>query len=195
MHDVEKRFMNALEPQIINQFVDQHDINVLINFIEFLDTRTELGYHNTELGHHNNKRVYNPEYLDIVDLVKKYSKKVFDNYPSSEPIYVHVMGLIKYVEGDWMEVHWDWMDENCNSCVLSSVMYLNEDYSGGEIKFPNLGKEYHPKPGAWISYPSLDTRFNHGVNIVTSGVRYALAWCFTTDSKKAFKPYMLTDRT
>ena len=190
MHDVEQRFVDALEPQVITDFVDEHDRAFFIKLIEFFDSRQELKVQTLQ----NNRRVYNLDYLEVVALAKKYSQKVFDSYPTSEPIYTHVLGLIKYVEGDGMEVHWDWMSEECKNCVLSSVMYLNDDYLGGEITFPRLGKEYHPKAGAWVSYPSLDRRFDHGVNIVTSGIRYALAWCFTTDKEKAFKPYMLTDK-
>jgi len=188
MLDIDVRFVDSLEPNVISEFVDKQDRDFLKQFIDFLDTRNEL-----QDGTGENKRKYNLDYLELIPLIKKYSQKVFTEYSTSKPIYTHVVGLIKYVEGDWMELHWDWMNEECNSCVLSSVMYLNDDYSGGEITFPNLNKEYHPQAGTWVSYPSLDQRFNHGVNKVTSGVRYALAWCFTADLNKAFKPYLLTD--
>lgn len=186
MLDIDRRFSDALEPKIVLEFVEKQDREFLKQFIDFLDRQNKL-----DIG--NNKRIYNSDSLEVTTLVKKYSQKVFTEYNTSEPLYTHVMGLIKYVEGDWMEVHWDRMDDECSNCVLSSVMYLNEEYSGGEITFPSLGKEYHPKEGSWVSYPSLDTRFDHGVNRVTSGVRYALAWCFTTDLNKAFKPYLLMD--
>ena len=189
MYDIDKRFANVLEPRIVTNFIAEDDREFLKNYIEVLSTTNDL-----QDGNANNGRKYNSDYPEIALLAKKYFKKVIEEYPTSEPIYTHVMGLIKYVEGDWMEVHWDRMDENCDSCVLSSVMYLNDDYYGGEIVFPNLLKQYRPEAGSWISYPSLDRRFDHGVNTVTSGVRYALAWCFTTNLEKAFKPYLITDR-
>ena len=189
MNNIDVFFKDSLEPKITKNFLTAEDQAFLIKYINALHGRDEM-----RDGNGDNKRVYNPEYLDLRPIVKKYSQKVFDEYPTSEPIYVHVMGLIKYVEGDSMEVHWDLMDENCRECVLSAVMYLNDNYEGGEIIFPKLLKEYHPEAGSMVSYPSLDTRFDHGVNVVTYGVRYALAWCFTTDLKKAFKPYLLSDR-
>ena len=89
-----------------------------------------------------------------------------------------------------MQVHNDKMDEECSDCALSSVMYLNDEYTGGEITFPRLGKKYHPSAGTWVSYPALWQDFDHGVDRVESGTRYALAWCFTTNLHKAFKPYL-----
>jgi hypothetical protein len=71
-------------------------------------------------------------------------------------------------------------------------MYLNDEYEGGEIVFPTLRKSYHPDPGTCISYPTLWPAYDHGVNTVTGGARYVMAWCFTTNADRAFKPYLLS---
>lgn len=56
------------------------------------------------------------------------------------------------------------------------LMYLNDDFDGGEICYPELGIEYKPKPGALLIHYAGNM---HGVNPITSGVRYSMtsfAW-------------------
>jgi hypothetical protein len=183
MNTITKYFINATEPRPIDNFIESSDMSLAIDFTDFLESR------NLMWGDQN-LRAYNCDYNEAVYLAKKYSKKIFDVYNSSPKLYVHYMGLIKYKVGAWMEVHNDKMDEQCSECELSAVMYLNDNYEGGEIIFPNLKKQYHPKSGSCISYPSLWTDFDHGVNKVTAGTRYSMAWCFTSNKEKAFKPYL-----
>jgi predicted 2-oxoglutarate/Fe(II)-dependent dioxygenase YbiX len=56
---------------------------------------------------------------------------------------------------------------------LSALLYLNDDYEGGEITFPHIGFSQKPKAGSLIFFPS-NFVFVHEVNAVTSGTRYAL---------------------
>ena len=67
----------------------------------------------------------------------------------------------------------------------SSVLYLNDDFEGGEtfIKTEN-GNDYvsKPKKGSYVFYYS-DPRNEHGVNTVISGYRVTLPLWFCTDPK------------
>src|SRR5262249_42572397 len=142
--------------------------------IQFID---ELQVQERMWSTEDHLRSYNSDQDQAIYLAKKYSKKLFDLY--GDDLYVHCFALIKYGVGGWLAVHTDKMDEDCSDCVLSAVMYLNADYEGGEIVFPKINKLYHPPSGTCISYPSLWPAYDHGVNQVTSGTRYAMAWCFT----------------
>lgn len=56
----------------------------------------------------------------------------------------------------------------------AAVLYLNNDYSGGELFFPKLGYEIIPEPGTLIIFPSTE-EFEHGVRPVKEGpVRYVI---------------------
>jgi Rps23 Pro-64 3,4-dihydroxylase Tpa1-like proline 4-hydroxylase len=183
---IENQFKDAKEPNVMTNFLEPADINYAIKFVDFLELKNVL-------WGQDNLRVYNCEYGEAIYFAQKYSQKLFESYNLLTGIYVHCLGFIKYNPGDLMGVHTDKMDEECSECVLSAVMYLNNDYKGGEIVFPRLVKSYHPEPGTCVSYPSLWPSFDHGVNMVVEGTRYALAWCFTSNPDKAFKPYLLTD--
>jgi hypothetical protein len=56
---------------------------------------------------------------------------------------------------------------------LSVVFFLNDDFTGGELVFPQLELSIRPQAGTLVCFPS-DHNFIHGVNPVASGHRYTL---------------------
>lgn len=59
----------------------------------------------------------------------------------------------------------------------SGLLYLNDDYSGGEIVFPKQNLSLKPKPGTLIFFKgSMD--HPHSVNEVTKGNRYNIVSFF-----------------
>jgi len=56
---------------------------------------------------------------------------------------------------------------------LSIVIFLNDDFNGGELVFPALEVCVQPSAGTLVCFPS-DHNFVHGVNPVTSGERFTL---------------------
>lgn len=56
----------------------------------------------------------------------------------------------------------------------AAVLYLNNDYNGGELFFPKFDYEIKPEPGTLIIFPSTE-QFEHGVRPVKEGpVRYVI---------------------
>jgi predicted 2-oxoglutarate/Fe(II)-dependent dioxygenase YbiX len=55
----------------------------------------------------------------------------------------------------------------------SILVYLNDGYDGGELRFPNFGFRLQPRAGLLVCFPS-DHRYLHEVAPVTAGTRYAL---------------------
>ncbi|MCF6263996.1 MAG: 2OG-Fe(II) oxygenase [Xanthomonadales bacterium] len=56
---------------------------------------------------------------------------------------------------------------------VSLLIYLNDEYTGGAIKFNKFNYRYQPKRGDLLFFPS-DFRYMHEAEKVESGVRYAL---------------------
>lgn len=52
---------------------------------------------------------------------------------------------------------------------IASVVYLNDNYSGGEIYFPDRDQVIKPKRGQLIAFPGA---WWHGVHAVTGGQRF-----------------------
>lgn len=61
---------------------------------------------------------------------------------------------------------------------IAGLFYLNDDYEGGELYFPNQGIQFKPKRGAAYFFPG-DMNYIHGVTEITSGIRYVSPFFWT----------------
>ncbi len=69
---------------------------------------------------------------------------------------------------------------------LSLLVYINEDFTGGELHFPFFDYDYHPRAGDLVIFPS-DHRYLHQAQPVTSGTRYALvSWAAMKGQPRLF---------
>jgi len=80
-------------------------------------------------------------------------------------------GILKYGVGQKFTNHID--DHTDYHRRISTVYYMNDDYDGGEITFPRFEVSIKPKANQMIVFPSTYV-YNHSVNEVTSGTRYAV---------------------
>jgi hypothetical protein len=61
---------------------------------------------------------------------------------------------------------------------IAGLFYINDDYEGGELYFPEQGIQFKPKKGAAYFFPG-DRNYIHGVTEITSGTRYTCPFFFT----------------
>jgi Rps23 Pro-64 3,4-dihydroxylase Tpa1-like proline 4-hydroxylase len=80
------------------------------------------------------------------------------------------MHLLKYEKAGFLPAH---SDHGISSRVLSAVLYLNDDYEGGNIKFQHAGVDLKPEAGSIIFFPS-NYVYVHEVDAMISGTRYSL---------------------
>jgi hypothetical protein len=80
-------------------------------------------------------------------------------------------GILKYGEGQQFTNHID--DHPSYHRRISTVYYLNDNYTGGEINFPRFNITFKPKANQMIVFPSTYV-YNHSVSPVTEGERYAV---------------------
>lgn len=80
-------------------------------------------------------------------------------------------GILKYGVGQKFTNHID--DHRDYHRRISTLYYLNDDYEGGEINFPRFNVTYKPNANEMIIFPSTYV-YNHSVNEVTKGTRYAV---------------------
>jgi hypothetical protein len=64
-------------------------------------------------------------------------------------------GINKYFEGQYMGPHVDWNEFN-SDITYTIVVYLNDDYEGGELFFvdPEINVKIKPKAGSIVMFPS-----------------------------------------
>lgn len=84
--------------------------------------------------------------------------------------------IIRWPTGPGMDDHIDDEAYERNHYHIASILYLNDDYEGGEIVFPNQGLSLKPKAGDFIAFPG-NKNYPHGVKEIFSGERYtAPSW-------------------
>jgi predicted 2-oxoglutarate/Fe(II)-dependent dioxygenase YbiX len=75
-------------------------------------------------------------------------------------------------EGVQLKAHTD--QHTDPSIRYATIIYLNDNYNGGELFFANKDLEIKPRAGSLVVFPGTD-EFNHGVRHVKSGpIRYVL---------------------
>lgn len=105
-------------------------------------------------------------------------RKCLVDYQSKYNINMEFMEAINYVRygpGQHFAVHTD--HGFSYNCTVSSCMYLNDDYDGGELWFPYLDITIKPKYGDIVLFPSTFI-YAHASKPVTRGIKYAAVTMF-----------------
>lgn len=83
--------------------------------------------------------------------------------------------IIRYETGQFYKEH---IDSSTSKDVgrarsLSILLYLNDDYEGGELYFPRQDIKIKPEAGSMIVFPSLGTHPHEALE-VTKGTKYVV---------------------
>lgn len=114
-------------------------------------------------------------------------------------LYLEALTLVSWPEGKGMGLHYDnaistghedtatpWRD-------FSAIIYLNEDFDGGELYFERGEKTHEIKPetGMMVSFDSGPSNW-HGVRPCKNGMRYTMGLWFTEQSQRMYsiKPFL-----
>lgn len=95
--------------------------------------------------------------------------------------WFEVPHILKYHPGGFYVIHADCENMNYEDRTwhkvmdrdLSLLVYLNDDYEGGHIRFEKFHYRLKPKAGMLVMFPS-DNRYMHEAETVTRGLRYAI---------------------
>jgi hypothetical protein len=79
--------------------------------------------------------------------------------------------LLKYEVGDFFKVHTD--ASRAYPRQVSTVYYINDDYTGGEIFFPYINLEIKPNRDEFLVFPSTNL-FSHYAKEIVSGTKYSM---------------------
>jgi len=85
------------------------------------------------------------------------------------------LALIKFTKGLALYPHVD--TKSAESNHIASIYYINDDYIGGELCFPELGVYIKPKPNSLIFFPGNEN-YLHEVKTIAMGDRYSSSMWF-----------------
>jgi hypothetical protein len=114
--------------------------------------------------------VYDNIFGGIQKAYTHYSTQLYPHASQNIKSTEGLLSVLKYGKTGYLPEH---QDQGVSSRVLSTVAYLNDNYSGGEIYFPQVDIEIKPSAGSIIFFPS-NFVFTHTVKPITDGFRYAV---------------------
>ena len=145
------------DPKIIKNIIIKNEAQELIDWARNrLKDAVLISYSGIDLSHRNNKVAWlDKDHLISKKIINKISKIV--NLPSKN---FEKVQICNYQPGQFFKHHQDQCYRNNNSCItdlkrggqrlFNCLLYLNENFQGGETDFPVLKKKYKLPIGSGI---------------------------------------------
>jgi hypothetical protein len=118
----------------------------------------------------------NSELIDLHEEIYQKLKYCIDDYAKYwgiNVVYYEAFNFVKYEgRGTHFNIHAD--HGPAYNCTVSAVIYINDDYEGGDLKFPRLDNlVYKPKVGDIAIFPS-NYIYEHASLPMVSGTKYCV---------------------
>ena len=117
-----------------------------------------------------------------IDLVRRF-------YLLKAPIYPDLLQVVRWQDGMFMPPHADNANPDRSEHKMAyrdlyGIVYLNDDYEGGEHYFPALDSAIKPKQGMFVGF-GAGFHHEHAVLRVDSGTRLTMPSFFTFKRERA----------
>jgi len=130
----------------------------------------------------NNLKEKYQEYNDFMSMLQERSKPIFSSeYGIFEFNYLPINSVSRRI-GPGLGVHTDEISPNHPQYNPSEkiithgfVVYINDDYEGGEIFYPQKDLSIKPTALSLVMHPG-NKQYEHGVNEVRKTNRYSISW-------------------
>ena len=163
----------------VKGFMSKEDAEIIYNHaVKFNDSFN---------GHGNNEKefmVYTYHEIEaneksVLDILQASAIKVYEHVLKTysgpfQEFNPHKTHIARFDTGQGMHEHFDSSRPN----DIATLVYLNDNYGGGEIYFPDYDISIKPEPGDLLCFPD-QPRFVHGVNPISDGTRYTTPRWFT----------------
>jgi len=195
---------------IINNFINEKDISFFINYIDNNCDNENLFRKRVGVAYNKGmafRAVFPDEkppylYKEIEKAINKYSKLFINEIDkiSKNKNFFYGVSITKLSEHIHFRIHKD-VHNTLTNLSYSGVLYLNDNYEGGEISFledfyptsnfPLYNKEmggfcYKPKKSDMVIFPSDKW---HGGTKIVGGHRYSIIFWSTEDKKYEFQGF------
>lgn len=188
-----------MQINLINNFVSDSD---LILFNHYFDVVNDADIWPSSLLDYWDKRTYDisniiddfndrksyARFMNILSLIGLELKKQFN---IDKKIYADSLQLMRLSDGEDQKLHADNADLIRGGGGVApwrqyaSLIYLNDNFSGGQTFFENFGIEIQPSEGDLLMF-SCDAEHAHGVRPVSGATRRTLIsfWGYENVNKK-----------
>jgi hypothetical protein len=178
--------------KIIENFISEEDAKIFIDYINlnYLNSnKFEVGEKALALGNFRYQANI-PEkhslddHKEINELIDKYSKKFLnechDFFKDDFDIYMTAFWMTRFEKNTRLPAHVD-NHIDAEHLFRSGVVYLNDDYDGGYLRFFEHELTYKPEK---LSLVLFDSTYLHEITNILSGIRMTVPLWATKDKNK-----------
>lgn len=180
---------NFLSPEEVEkclefyEFIDSNNMWQPDEYDPFWDGRTyDFTFFMKEIGDKE-------QYKFFIGILKRMRDAIIKEFNLDRTIHPDTMQFVKWEEGREQESHsdnshFDGAPHHTSWRLYSGIIYLNDDYDGGETYFPFLNHEIVPKRGRMGMFYG-DLEHSHGVKKIQNGERKTIItfWCHDVINK------------
>ena len=166
---------------VIDDFLDKEILSILNDFIKNKTNGIQDDY--TFIS----KKMFKDENVQVFNILVNLEKEIphsinaylkrFSAQVGQKPLFN--MTLASRIPNTEMEEHFDYNPEEIGNgnifANITSLIYLNDDYEGGEIVFPYQNTTYKPNSGSLLIFPS---NYLHKVLECYGNSRYSILACY-----------------
>lgn len=142
-------------------------------------TNTKYSDNRKKVIHDENNLFLTNLYLNnlILKIMNFYREQGINLFPIIQK-FPFSYSVLTDADSDGLKLHCDTSGVDISlQRYVGCIIYLNDDYEGGELIFPLLDLKMKPKPGTLLTYRS-DIQFPHYVKKVTKGKKWLLQGYF-----------------
>jgi hypothetical protein len=170
-------------PVVINNFIDPKDAEILLKEMHSPSERNPYpSYYKTRFG--GTGYPYNNTVLEIQKKYSILSNKVHQDLNPEEAKEIKTFKAFgsTWRQGGHGAAHVD--DQPPEEFIeYSTVIYLNDEFTGGDLYFPAMAYNYKPEKYAGVFFISDGDLWKHGISPVESGTRSTLLYMHTTQTE------------
>jgi hypothetical protein len=155
--------------KIGNKENTKEDMSYRSNKVDYLTSR--FGVNSNIYWCHNTIGYGIKKVLEETIKEYKYNENFLDYFVSQDEGFQ----VLKYEKGQFYKTHLDSSKENGR--VLSVLLYLNEDYEGGETYFPRQDMKIKGEQGDVLLFPS-NYCYPHSAEEILNGIKYSVVTWF-----------------
>jgi predicted 2-oxoglutarate/Fe(II)-dependent dioxygenase YbiX len=157
---------------IIEDFMSKEHLEFVMDSLTSMSTWSKVA---GEILSYKNICAEKPE---VCHIMSQYIDKIQEilEYRFARKFEKAQVGVFRMLPGELLEPHadtetLDGLPRNNYSIDYSTLIHLNDDYSGGELYFPEYDIRFKPKAGNLVIFPS-NRYFLHGVSSILSKPRF-----------------------
>ena len=153
--------------KVISGFMSPSECNKILSQIDSIQPLKNDEYPMWDERIYSNKEISTL----LLPLEKLIQTSVTENYQVGVEISQKPNGIVKFSKGHSMSPHVD--DLSMFEYHIAGIVYLNDNYTGGEISFLTQGVTIKPKIGDLVTFPG-NLHYAHEVKEILSGDRYSI---------------------